>query len=90
MKIPKIKEVLAMTDIELGEFLGHPEQLKDVREELAELDALKGKARDEAEDLWADRIAPKLDSYSLRWIKEDAIRAADPKKALQDTSPEYL
>ena len=85
MKIPSIEEALAMNDEELAEFLGQPNQLKSFRQELSELGALKGDARTEAEQMWSDRFTPRVDSESLRWMKEDAIRHTQKPKEVLDS-----
>lgn len=94
MNIPTIEETAAMSDQELSEFLGLPKQLKKFREGINELNALTGKARKEAEEIWANRLRPSLDAYSLDWIKEDAIRQAKPngkgEAELADASPSSI
>lgn len=90
MNIPTIKDVLAMDDKELSDFLGQDKQRQVLREELEELDALTGEARKNAETMWVERLAPNIDSHSVRWIKEDAIREANPKKVLNSSSPDSV
>lgn len=90
MKFPTMQEVAAYSDAEIGEFLNHAQQIKDLRQELGELVALEGKAKEEAEQMWQERMAPRISSESLRWIKEDAMRAANPKKVLASTSPDSI
>ena len=89
MKFPTIKEVAAFSDAELQEFLDFPGKLKSFREEVNELNALSGEAREEADRMWADRMAPSISSDSLRWMKEDAIRATrSPEEVLKDSAVE--
>lgn len=91
MKFPSIEEIAGYDDDQLSEFLDFPGKLKSFKDEIAELNALTGEAREEAERMWADRMAPSISSDSLRWIKEDAIRSTKKgKELLQDTSPESI
>lgn len=86
MKIPTITEVLAMDDAGIAEFLGQPQQLDGFKKELKELSELKGKAKAEAERMWNERFTPSVNSDSLRWMKEDAIRhSRSPKEVLEST-----
>lgn len=90
-KVPKIAEVLALSDEELSEFMGQGEELKNFKAELGEMAGLSGKAREEAERLWSERMTPMVSPDSLRWMKEDAVRAArTPQEVLKDTSVEDL
>lgn len=89
MKFPSIKEVAVMSDEELMEFLDFPGKLKAFKEEVEELNELKGAAREEADRMWGERMAPRLEADSLRWMKDDAIRSArTPEEVLKDKSVE--
>lgn len=91
MKIPTISEAFKMDDEGLSEFLGQKDQLKNFRAELEELNELKGDAKEEAERMWRERFTPSVSSDSLRWIKEDAVRATKKgKELLDDTSPSSI
>lgn len=91
MKYPSIDEVAAMTDNEISDFLGHPQKVEAFKHEIAELAALEGEAREEAERMWTERITPSINSDSIQWIKDDAIRSTKKGKALlDDTSPESI
>jgi hypothetical protein len=91
MKIPTIKEALELDDDGLSEFLGQPNQLQTFRKELQELSELKGPAKEEAERMWLERFTPRVDSDSLRWMKEDAIRhSRTPEEVLKSTSTDSV
>ena len=91
MKFPSISDVAAYSDQELAQFLGFPEQIAAMKDELAELNSLKGKAREEADRMWAERMAPSVSPQSIKWIKEDAIRSTKPGKGLnEETDPEDI
>lgn len=90
MKFPTPAEVLAMSDEELAEFMGVDAQMRNLRSELEEIEALSGKAKEEAYQMWDERMAPRISSGEVRWIKEDAIRSANPKKVLDDESPSSI
>ena len=88
MKFPSIKEVAEYDDAQLADFLGQAQQRESFRDEIKELNELKGEAREEADRMWAERMAPSISGDSLRWIKEDAIRSTKKGKELLDsTSP---
>lgn len=91
MKIPTIDEAAGMSDEELGTFMGLQDQLTNFKAELSSLSSLKGPAKAEAERLWRERFTPSVSSDSLRWMKEDAIRATrTPKQVLESTDVEDL
>lgn len=79
MNIPSIDEVAAMSDQELGEFLNFSQKLKDFRVGVGKLAKLSGKAKTEADRIWRERLMPRLESYDLKWIQEDAERSAKPR-----------
>ncbi len=85
MKFPSIKEVAEYDDAQLADFLGQAQQRDAFKEELQELNSLTGEAREEAERMWTERMAPHVSSESLRWMKEDAIRSTKKGKELLDS-----
>jgi len=91
MQIPTISDLAGMDDAALAEFLGQPAQLQSFKEEVTELNSLKGEARAEAEKMLRERLSPSISSESLRWLREDAVRATKtPEEELQDTSPSSI
>lgn len=91
MKFPTIEEAANWSDEEIGEFLGTQAQIASFKQEIGELAALKGKAREEAERMFSDRLRPHISGDSLQWIKEDALRSTQKgKDALRDTSPSSI
>lgn len=89
MKFPSIKEVAGMNDAQLSEFLDFPGKLTSFKGEIDELNELTGDAREEADRMWAERMAPSISSDSLRWMKEDAIRSVkkEGKELMDSTEP---
>lgn len=91
MKYPTIDEVAALDDEGIRELLGQQAEVEKFKEQIKELKELKGEAREEAEELWLDRIRPHIDGYSIEWIKDDAIRATQsPKELLDSESPSSI
>lgn len=91
MKYPTIEEAAAWDDTEVAEFLGTDEKIASFRKEIDELAALTGKAKTEADRIWAERLRPFVDGDSLRWMKEDAIRSTkSAKELLADTEPSSI
>jgi hypothetical protein len=87
---PSIATISALSDAELHDLLGHNKELKDVREAIAELQTLKGEARKFAENRIEDMFSPKVYAGSLKYLPDDARRAAKDKSksaALNDSSP---
>lgn len=91
MKAPTLNQIKAMDDEALRSLLGQDNALESFKEEIAKMDALPAAARREAEDRLQDRLTPRVDGESLRWIREDAVRATSKKQtgkeALADASP---
>jgi len=86
---PSIETIAALSDDELMELLGMKKQLADVRKAIKELETLTGKAKEYAEERIMDWFTPRVDTYSFKYLAEDAKRAAskkDGKAALDDCS----
>lgn len=76
----KIKQMIAMSDQELGALLGYDKKVEAAKKSLLEADALTGKARENFISKLDDRLSPRLDGYDLNWMIKDSKREADPKK----------
>lgn len=82
MKIPTIEEAAKFDDAQIADLLGHQQEIVNFKEEITELNKLTGAARDEADELWYDRIKPSISSFSIKYIKEDALRSVKTDKEL--------
>lgn len=79
----------AMTDAQLSAVLGFDQKIGKFKNMLAEASALTGDAKKYAEQKIADRLAPRMDSYDMDYIVQDAKRMAkkNGKEELADCSP---
>jgi hypothetical protein len=80
---PTAEALLKLSDAELMEILGMNRQLKEAKENLAELSKLTGKAKEFADERIARMLTPDVRATEFSWILEDAKRrnktAADEK-----------
>jgi hypothetical protein len=91
MKMPTLDEIAAMDDTGLSSLLGLDQKLSEFKKELTKTAGLTGKAKTLAEEKLQSRLAPRVDGYDLRYIREDALRESKKsqtgKEALADPSP---
>jgi len=81
MKDLTLDAIAGMEDDELRALLGQDKSLESFKEEVSKMQALPEKAKKEAETRLQDRLTPRLDGESLRWIREDAVRATSKKQS---------
>jgi len=77
LEIPEvtIDKLAGLTDAELSKMLGFDEKLKEVREALTDMQALKGKEREFAEEKVQQRFTPNVFPEDFKWIVKDAKRS---------------
>lgn len=76
-----IEGLMKLSDAELLDLLGYNRKLAQVREDLAEMSKLTGKARELAEEKVERLLTPDISEYQFRYALEDAQREAKPKTA---------
>lgn len=86
-----IKDLVGKSDEELMEVFGFKEKVANAKEELAKIDKLTGKAREDAEERISRMFEPHVYPDEFQWIRESAERKAKAKQsgkeALCDCSP---
>jgi hypothetical protein len=83
---PSIETLANLTDAEIGDLLGHPKAIETFKEACAQLQELKGKAREWADERIADMFQPDVSANRLKYLAEDA-KIATKEGALNDARP---